>query len=125
METFYKLNKNFDLPEENFIIKKGTFVSITDIYNENDASIPTVLSVNFKGINGSYNIKQEYFNQLKLDGHLKALVPKFNKGDCVTYSTEKGIVMTRKPDQWNNFMYGVKFSSTSLLLPEDLLKSCE
>jgi hypothetical protein len=83
----YTLNENLELKNENFIVKKGTGVTVTNLYNKTDMTIPTVLGVKFDNINGNYHFNETEFKTL-LDNN--ALTPqpnhKYNNGDRVKLS---------------------------------------
>ena len=83
----YTVNKNLELKNENFIIKKGTAITVTNLYNKADATIPTVLGVKFENINGNYHFNEMEFKTL-LDNN--ALTPQpnrmYNNGERVKLS---------------------------------------
>jgi hypothetical protein len=45
--TMYKLSKNLDLQNENFLVKKGTIVTVSKLFDETDNNKPTVVSLKF------------------------------------------------------------------------------
>lgn len=92
--TVYKLNKNLDLKNENFLVKKGTIVTILEKFNEIDNDKPTVVSLKFENIIGKYQFDEKELKAFYDKNFFKIYsVPLYSKNDCVKDITgKKGIV---------------------------------
>lgn len=129
IKTLYKLEENLELPEENFIIKKGSLVNVTNRFNVNDDQSPTILGISFAKINGTYTFNESDFNNLIFKNSIKALLPKFAKGDCVKSSENgQGVVKDFKPENIFGdyvYMYTVNFNSGKTYdVAEEFLERC-
>lgn len=121
----YSLNEDLNLENENFSVKKGTLLTVFEMYNINDNEIPTFVGVKFQNINGNYLFEEEAFTNL-LQNNKMAVIPeaKFHIGDSVNSDTHgQGIVKTSHYD--NNLLhcwiYGVKFTNSAYSVSEDTL----
>jgi hypothetical protein len=124
MKTFYSLSENLDLRDENFIVKKGTLVSVVGESNSYKQS-PSVLKLNFDNIDGNYHMAHSEFEDLVLANKLTKLTAKFDVGDCVSHKKYgKGIVESRRPDPFFGYSYNVKFDSGLLGILEQNLSEC-
>lgn len=126
--NLYKLNKNLDLKNENFLVKKGTLVTVSTKYNETDETIPTVVSLKFGNIIGEYQ-----FEEVELNKHLENKVfkllapPLFKIGDSVKvpdFGSLCGIINEIKQDALKGHRYVVVFSGKRYTILESRLSSC-
>lgn len=92
MKALYLLNENLELPNQSFIVKKGTKVRVNSIYNERDDAEPTIISMSFDNINGNYTINYDDFEDLLQSQQLSKIVVRYNVGDCVKVNLDEGYV---------------------------------
>src|SRR6478736_3497845 len=92
----YSLNEDLNLENENFSVKKGTLLTVSDTYNLNDNNIPTMVGVKFQNINGNYLFEEGNFSNLIENNQLTAIPDAvFRIGDCVNSSSHgQGTIKT-------------------------------
>ena len=125
--TIYKLNKNLDLKNENFLVKKGTLVTVSKKFNETDKNIPTVISLKFKNIIGEYQFDQKEIDEQLKSNVLKLVDTRFIVGDSVKvvdFGDECGEVVEIKPDTLSGHRYIVIFSGKRYTCLERNLSNC-
>ncbi len=126
----YILNENLDLKGENFIIKKGTIMTLLNKFDQNDDDKPTSFGLKFENINGVYHANENYLNQLVTNNLITFQEqPRFSIGSCVKRVTNQGIsgiVMSSTPDKdlINTWLYGVRFPNEDVILKENQLREC-
>lgn len=125
--TIYKLSKNLDLKNENFLVKKGTIVTISKLFNETDNNTPTVVSLKFENIIGEYQFDENDIKTQLENNVFKLLVTKFNVGDSVKtqdFGEQCGEIIEIKPDVLNGHRYIVVFSGDRYIYFESQLFKC-
>jgi len=125
--TIYKLSKNLDLKNENFLVKKGTIVTISKLFNETDNNTPTVVSLKFENIIGEYQFDENDIKTQLENNVFKLLVTKFKVGDRVKtkdFAEECGKIVEIKPDVLSGHRYIVVFSQERYIYIETQLFKC-
>jgi hypothetical protein len=125
--TVYKLNKNLDLKNENFLVKKGTLVSISEKFNEIDNGKPTVVSLKFENIIGEYQFDEKELEELLEKNVFKSVVTKFKVNDSVKtvdFGNNCGVIVEIKPDAIMGYRYIVVFSGKRYIYFEKQLSKC-
>jgi hypothetical protein len=125
--TMYKLSKNLDLQNENFLVKKGTIVTVSKLFDETDNNKPTVVSLKFENIIGEYQFDENDIKSQLENNILKLLVTKFNVGDSVKtpdFGEECGIILEIKADALAGQRYIVVFSEQKFICLENQLSKC-
>lgn len=123
----YILNKNLDLNNENFLVKKGTLLEITKLFDESDTSIETKVGLKFDKINGDYLMDENIFKNHLVNDSLKLIKNSlFNIGDCVVHITY-GIC--KVDDIWYDFymkfyLYTIINSQDKYTVIEKEIKPC-
>lgn len=125
--NIYKLTKNLDLKNENFLVKKGTVVTVLEKFNEIDKNKPTVISLKFENIIGEYQ-----FDESEIETHIKnnvfkTLITKFKVNDKVKtsdFGDECGTIVEIKPDILAGYRYIVVFSGKKYIYFESQLSNC-
>lgn len=124
----YITGKNVDLENENFLIKKGTLLEVTNLFNETDPSIPTKVEFKIDKINGSYTLKEVEFKNLINSNAFKQIgTSKFKIGDCVIQisSNKQGTVISKQYyNSISSWLYGVNFDGEKIGVMENELRSC-
>jgi len=128
MKTLYLLKDNLDIPEQNFIVKKGTLAEINYVFDANDETVPTRLGLNFDNINGIYTLEKTHFDNLVDLNSITKMQSKFNEGDCVTH-TDLGTGTIKSVDYKNFFLkdryyYWVVFEKGDYYTEEGFLSPC-
>lgn len=130
METneIYLLKKNMQLENENFIVKKGTYLKVVGLHDASDDLIPTKVLVQFDKINGHYLINEvDFKNQLENNSLYPIAAPKYQINDCVTHQNHgNGTVTLSNYDKiLKTYLYTVKFKTGSLVVLENDLRNCQ
>lgn len=130
METneIYLLKKNMQLENENFIVKKGTYLKVVGLHDVSDDLIPTKVVVQFDKINGHYLINEvDFKNQLENNSLYPITAPKYLINDCVTHQNHgNGTVTLSNYDKiLKTYLYTVKFKTGSLVVLENDLRNCQ
>lgn len=122
----YLLEKDLDLENENFIVKKGTLVHIVNLYDKNDKKAPTVVGIKFGNINGTYHLGEELVKNLVKSGSMTAVARRFNVGDCVLTPDGEGKVKSHFLDPLLSWLYGVNLNEgDAFIYKESELDNCK
>lgn len=125
--TIYKLNKNLDLKNENFLVKKGTYLTVLEKFNEIDKDKPTILSLKFRNIIGEYQFEENELNKQFSKNVFKLIETKFKINDSVKtddFGTVCGIIVEIKPDEISGHRYVVIFNGKKFTYLEEQLSRC-
>ena len=57
-DSIYILNKNLDLKEDNLMVKKGNLLKISNLFDETDKELPTIVNIKLKNLNGHYQMEE-------------------------------------------------------------------
>lgn len=124
----FQLKKDLNLIDENFTIKKGTLVNISNVFDEKDSDLPTIISLKFENISGNYNVKKiEFDKYLKENSLVEIKKSRFQIGNCVMIDGNKrGVVKSFFYDKMlKEYIYGVLLSNNkSIGVLEESLDSC-
>ncbi|MCY1223455.1 hypothetical protein D3C87_364780 [compost metagenome] len=122
----YLLEKDLDLENENFIVKKGTLVHIVNLYDKNDKKAPTVVGIKFGNINGTYHLGEDLVKNLVKSGSMTAVARRFNVGDCVLTPDGEGKVKSHFLDPLLSWLYGVNLNEgDAFIYKESELDNCK
>lgn len=125
--SIYKLNKNLDLKNENFLVKKGTYVMVLEKFNEIDKDKPTVLSLKFKNIIGEYQFEEKELEKQFSNNTFKIINTKFKINENVKtddFGSECGKIVEIKPDEISGHRYVVVFLEKRYTFLEEQLSRC-
>jgi hypothetical protein len=121
----FLLEKDLDLENENFIVKKGTILHIVNLYDKSDKKSPTVVGVKFGNINGTYHLDESLLKNLMKSGNMSAVARRFNIGDCVVTPDGEGTVKSHFLDPLLSWMYGVNLKKGgAFIYRENELANC-
>ena len=122
----YILNKDLDLKNENFIVKKGTQLEVIKLFDENDKNVATKAGIKFDRINGNYLIEENDFNEKVAQNRIKLVSKqKYPINSCVNHTTNgdgKVIKYWHDPD-FNLDLYTVQFKNKLEVVLEENLKA--
>lgn len=125
-KLLYITKKNLVVPDENFTVKKGTLITLNNVFDETDKDRPTLVGVRFENIPGNYVFSENNFNDLISKGTIAvAAQNRFKVGDCVTVDNHgrgkvKSVFLDRK-----HILYGVRLDSgKSIGCLESELSAC-
>lgn len=122
----FLLEKDLDLENENFIVKKGTLVHIVTLYDKNDKKAPTVVGIKFGNINGTYHLEENLVKDLVKSGSMTAVSRQFDIGDCVITPDGKGTVKSHFLDPLLSWLYGVNLDKGgAFIYKEGELNNCK
>lgn len=124
----YKLNKNLGLKNENFLIKKGTTVTVLEKFNEIDNDKPTLVSLKFENIIGEYQFDEKELEKKFKNNYFELLNTKFKINDKVKvpeFGNECGIIVKITLEAGTDkFSYVVVFSGERYTIIESRLSNC-
>ncbi|MGX7668920.1 hypothetical protein [Flavobacterium pedocola] len=123
----YVLNENLDLEDEIFLVKKGSLLEITKLYDATDNSIPTNVGIRFDNMHGHYVMNEMQFEKLEKKKIIQAIQPaKYQVGDCVTHTTfGQGSVDSVWYDSFMKFyLYRVTFTHGPMVTTEKEIQHC-
>lgn len=110
----YILNKDLDLRNENFLVKKGTQLKVIRLFDEKDENMATKAGIKFDRINGNYLIDENDFNEKVADETFKLVsTQKYATASCVKHSLNgngKIVKYWHDPD-FDLHLYTVEFNS--------------
>lgn len=124
----YQLNKNLDLQDENFIVKKGTHFEVLEVVVSKEEKESNKLIIKFNAINGTYILNEKDFETLLSKTELQLQVTsKFKINDCVTHTTYgDGIVAKVEYDFLiKSYIYKVKFKPKDKAVVESEIEKCK
>ncbi|WP_284653281.1 hypothetical protein [Flavobacterium terrisoli] len=123
----YITTKNLDLENENFLVKKGTALQVTNIFDATDTSVPTKVEFKIDKINGNYTLDENKFKNYINDNVLfGAALSNFNVGDCVIHVVYgQGLVISKQYyNSIDSWLYGVDFNGQKIGCTEEELTGC-
>lgn len=124
-DSIYILNKNLDLKEDNLMVKKGNLLKISNLFDETDKELPTIVNIKLKNLNGHYQMEENEFQNLLAAKTLLAIEPaKYKENDKVIHAVYgKGTITFVKYHKYiRKWLYTVAFSSNTVVVNEAEIK---